>query len=92
VSFDLAQLAAFFAFAVAIVGVLWRVGSVGKTVGEQMEKLGGKVDRLAERVGHLEIAKASAEARHLAEVEAELAELRNATNPPRPRPRRAGLL
>jgi outer membrane murein-binding lipoprotein Lpp len=86
---DLAAAGAMLAIGATIIGALWRVGSVGKAIGEKMSQLATEVASLNARVGHLEVAKASAEARHLAAVETELAELRKLT--PRPVRRQAGL-
>lgn len=89
---DLAQMAAALGLGLTIVGVLWRVGSVGRTIGERMAQLAAEMASLASRVGHLEVERRTEAAKHLEALEAEVLALRQGQPVTRVRPRKAGLL
>jgi len=74
---DLATFGAVLTIGAVIIGALWRVGSVGKTFGAQVEKLVGAVARVSEQVAALDARVSEVERRERARLEEELATLRS---------------
>lgn len=84
---DLGALLGILSVVGVVVGALWRVGTIGRTIGEAMTRLSTQVSALEQKVSRLELAESARTADELATLRRELAEARahphRLTDPPR---------